>query len=583
MRIPKRKRLIYTILLPLIFCLLLPVAFPRYAHAFDILKERFVDDFNRASLGVEVPGNTGEGVEPDDTWVHNPDNFVVYWIQFNATTSASVSDGILTFQSTGEDGWLGFGMTGDFRDPDYDSFSVRLRGERGGEEAGLYFNINGAFDFRWENARDPDGNPLPPITTEFQTYVISLENSGFGATRAQRNYLTNGWSDFHINSSGGPLTVYIDEIKQIQTHPYHEPVAPATPTPEPPPEENPPSETEVPPEESLPEGIETPPGEMEPTPEENPPGETEPASEENPPGEAEITPTPENTGLGDNNSEDTPDETGGDGAPAEIYPETDRPLDNSFLVDDFNRASLMLDPELEIWPGGEFGQPNTDGNVVYWIQFNEQTTPVIEAGGVLKLTAAGSGWYGTATDLAFTDEYNCVAFRIKGENGGEETALTFNPDTLGSKTFAELIGPDGNPVPPITAEWQTIVVDIAKSGWPWLADGKQSYQNIHLNTNGPLTVYIDEIYFTQVASENTAEPLPAEVSGVTEPAVSAEPGGTPPAETDTAAPTAKPTPPPLPEPPFDTGRLILAAVLALIIIGAVTGIIFLFNKKDKKN
>jgi hypothetical protein len=153
---------------------------------------------------------------------------------------------------------------------------------------------------------------------------------------------------------------------------------------------------------------------------------------------------------------------------------------------------------------------------------------------------------------------------------------------LGSKTFAELIGPDGQTVPPITTEWQTIVIDIEKSGWPWLAEGKQSYQNIHLNTNGPLTVYIDEIYFTQRIAEAAEAPSPAEASDTPTPA---ESDNGLPAEADagTVAPTAKPTPPPLPEPAFDTNRLIWASVLSLVIIAAITGIIILLTRKEKKD
>ncbi|MDR1664056.1 MAG: hypothetical protein LBR83_03930, partial [Clostridiales bacterium] len=181
-------------------------------NAYDTLTERYYDNFDRDSLGVDAPGNTGEGVEPDDSWVHNPDGFVVYWIQYNTDTVASVEDNVLKYQVSGADGWLGFGMTGDYRDRNYDSFSVRVKGEKGGEDAGLYFNINGVFDFRWDNARDPDGNPLPPITTDWQTFTVSLENSGMGATKAQRNIMSAGWTDFHINSFGGPLTVYIDDI-----------------------------------------------------------------------------------------------------------------------------------------------------------------------------------------------------------------------------------------------------------------------------------------------------------------------------------------------------------------------------------
>ncbi|MDR1663822.1 MAG: hypothetical protein LBR83_02740, partial [Clostridiales bacterium] len=341
-------------------------------------------------------------------------------------------------------------------------------------------------------------------------------------------------TDFHINSFGGPLTVYIDDIKQVQTHEYREPVAPS-PTPE---------AEEITAEEVTAEAL----------------SEEESPSEEAP---AEAVTTEEVT-----TEEVTTEEVTTEAVPSveeeAVYPETDRPLGNSFLVDDFNRASLMLDPEMEIAPGGQFGGVNTDGNIIYWIQFNEDTKPVIEDG-VLRLEATGSGWYGTATDPAYLDEYNCVAFRIKGAEGGEEELLTFNPDTLGSKTFAELIGPDGNPVPGITTDWQTVVIDLVKSGWIGLADGKEFYQNMHLNTNGPVTVFIDEIYFTAVNLEESlataAAPTEAPTSATTE------------------AATAAPVPAEAPAATFNTARLLLIILLSFVVVGAVTGAVVLLAKK----
>ncbi|GHV16617.1 hypothetical protein FACS189425_01240 [Clostridia bacterium] len=498
--------------LSLTIALALILALAPLSLAYNTMGSRVYDDFERSSLGVDAPGNTGTGTEPDGSWLHNPDGFVVYWIQYSDTTKLSIEGGALKYVTTG-DGWAAFGMVGseeagEFLDPNYDSFIVRLKGAKGGEESSLYFNIQGAFTIKWDNARDPDGNPLPAITTEYKDYVISLANSGMGETKAQRNIMAKGWSDIHINSPDA-ATVYIDKISQLQTRPYTDPVAPAaTPTP---------AASAAPSGGTLP---------------------------ENPSIEPSVEPSPEPSGE-------------------VTYPETDRDLRKSFLVDDFNRASLLLDPELEIAPGGEFGQPNTDGNVVYWIQFNEATTPVIE-NGALHLKAGEGGWYGTASDLAFLDEYDCVAFRIKGTAGGEEQLLTFNPDTLGSKPFSELIGPDGKPVPAITTEYQTIVVDLVKSGWKGLADGKESYQNLHLNTTGAVDLYIDEIYFLAVDPQAAVSPSPsAEVS---------------------AAPSEAPSAAPSPSPSADksgNSKLPIIIILAVVVIGAVAGIVVLVTRKKK--
>ncbi|GHU89829.1 hypothetical protein FACS1894202_08680 [Clostridia bacterium] len=500
--------------LSLTLALALILALAPFSFAYNTMGSRVYDDFERSSLGVEAAGNTGTGTEPDSSWLHNPDGYVVYWIQYSDTTKLSIEGGALKYATTG-DGWAAFGMVGteeagEFLDPNYDSFIVRLKGAKGGEESSLYFNIQGAFTFKWDNARDPDGNPLPAITTEYKDYVISLAGSGMGATKAQRNIMAKGWSDFHINSPDA-VTVYIDKITQLQTRPYTDPVAPAV-TPTPAPSGGAPSET----------------------PSIEPSGEPSIEPSAAPSGDIEVS-----------------------------YPATDRDLRKSFLVDDFNRASLLLDPELEIAPGGEFGHPNTDGNVVYWIQFNEATTPIIE-NGALHLKAGEGGWYGTASDLAFLDEYDCVAFRIKGASGGEEQLLTFNPDTLGSKAFSELVGPDGNPVPAITTEYQTIVVDLVKSGWKGLADGKESYQNIHLNTTGAVDLYIDEIYFLAVAPQAVVSPSPSA-------AVSAEPSD---------APSNVPSPSPSAEKPANS-KLPVIIILAVVVIGAIVGIVFLVTRKKK--
>ena len=473
--------------------------FPAGAGAYDTVNTRVVDDFGRDWLGVDKPGETGSGPF-DESWLHNPDGYGIYWIQYNPDTFPSVQDGALKLEIPEVNGWYGFGMVADFKDPSYDSVIIRLKGEQGGEEALLYFNIQGLYALNWENARDPDGNPLPPVTTEYQDFVISLENSGMGGTKAQSNILAGGWSDFHINSNG-PLTVYIDSIRQLQTRKLAGPDA------------------------------------------------TEPPEQDGPPPTPEPTPSPAPSPA------PVPDDEA-------KYPPTDRDLRNSFLVDDFNRASLMMDPELEIAPGGEFGRPNSDGSVIYWISFNDATEPVIE-NGALRLTATGAGWYGTATDLAFLDEYNCIAFRIRGELGGEEEILSFNPDVQGGKRFSELTGPDGKPVPPITTEWQTIVIDLERSGWPGLADGKETYQNIHLNTSGPLTVYIDEIYFVSDGASDVFSP--------------AAPTASPAALSPTAAPTPSPTP--SPSGGGGENRVILIVGLAVVLVGAAAGVVVLVTRK----
>ncbi|GHV40451.1 hypothetical protein FACS189490_05630 [Clostridia bacterium] len=527
-----------SIVLFLAVILLIPASF-REVYAFSSMKSRVYDDFNRASLGVTAPGNTGAGTEPDDNWLHNPDGYVIYWIQYNADTNLSIVDGALKIEAVGN-GWVGFGMTGDvdekaFPDKDYDSIVVRLKGENGGEEEYLYFNVQGQYDIKWDNARDPDNKPLGKITKEYQDFTISLRNSGMGATKAQRNTLTKGWTDLHINTAGA-ATVYVDSVKQLQTVEYTEPTAPPS-------AETVALATEAPATEAT--ATETP--------------STEATATETPTEEATEAPEPED----------------------EIYPETDRDISTTQLIDDFNRVSLMLDPELEIPPGGEFGYPNTDGVTIYWIQWNDSTSPVLE-NSALHLNMGTGGWYGTGTDTAFADEYDCLAIRIKGAVGNEETAITLNPDTsIGGKPLSDFVGPDGNKVPAITTEYQTIVIDLAKSGYNRVNSFGEAfeYQYVHFNSTAPADVYIDEIYWLAVDPKGGAaelEPAPAATPEATEQAA-------PPSLSSTLDPAVQPTFAPTPAPTAKTesggGKIAVIVILAVVIVAAITAVIVLVTKR----
>ncbi|MDF2989185.1 MAG: chitin binding protein [Eubacterium sp.] len=155
------------------------------------------------------------------------------------------------------------------------------------------------------------------------------------------------------------------------------------------------------------------------------------------------------------------------------------------LFDDFNREELGVTGD-----GGAYNAPNSAGIAIYWIQM-ANTKAQIE-NNALKISMDKNGWYGEG--VAFKDpQYKYIIMKVKGEKGGEEKLLSINPDAKGSKKFFELKGPEGKPVPKVTKEYQTMVIDIKQSG----LDLPNGFEAIHFNNAAPLTVYIDEIYLSK--------------------------------------------------------------------------------------
>ncbi len=158
--------------------------------------------------------------------------------------------------------------------------------------------------------------------------------------------------------------------------------------------------------------------------------------------------------------------------------------EGTMLIDDFNRASLGLEK------GGAYNTPNSKGIQIYWINWSN-AEPKVE-NNALKLQMKAQGWFGEGAALK-DPAYKYIVIKVKGENGGEEKALSLNPDAKGAVKFTDLKGADGKPIPGITKEYQSIVIDIAKSGFK-LPDG---FEAMHFNNTDPITIYIDEMYLSK--------------------------------------------------------------------------------------
>jgi uncharacterized protein YdaT len=171
-----------------------------------------------------------------------------------------------------------------------------------------------------------------------------------------------------------------------------------------------------------------------------------------------------------------------------LFPSTIVMADSLDLVpifDDYNRLDLGVEGE-----GGGYNSPNSAGIPIYWIQMRNVTAKIED--NALKLDMDKEAWFGEGVALK-NPAFKYIIMKIKGEKGGEEKLLTLNPDAKGLKKFTQLKGPDGEPLPKITKEYQNLVIDIAKSGFT-LPGG---FEAIHFNNTGPLTVYIDEIYLSK--------------------------------------------------------------------------------------
>jgi hypothetical protein len=196
------------------------------------------------------------------------------------------------------------------------------------------------------------------------------------------------------------------------------------------------------------------------------------------------------------------------------------PTDSAILLDDYNRGALGVEGS-----GGAYNSPNSKGITIYWIQW-AKAVPTIE-NNALKLQMDAQGWFGEG-GMIKDPAFKYIIIKVKGEKGGEEKALSINPDAKGSVNFVDLKGADGKPVPAITTDYQAIVIDIAASGFK-LPDGLEA---IHFNNTEAVTIYIDEIYLSKdgkPADFSTAD-KPAEEKPVAETPQEEKPSEDKPAE-----------------------------------------------------
>ncbi|WP_163192337.1 hypothetical protein [Clostridium thermarum] len=172
------------------------------------------------------------------------------------------------------------------------------------------------------------------------------------------------------------------------------------------------------------------------------------------------------------------------------------------LIDNFNRAELPLS-----------NTKLSDGTTVYWNQSGAGTFTI--SNGILHAKMNDGGFYRLATNN--TESFKYVVIRIKGDQravnekiytriGVAERGDIDDNSARGDKSFADIKGPDGKPVPKITSSWQNIVIDLEKSGFA-LGGGSNAFQ---IGSWQPMDLDIDFIYMTNtLPNPSTGDTFPA--------------------------------------------------------------------------
>jgi LPXTG-motif cell wall-anchored protein len=259
-----------------------------------------------------------------------------------------------------------------------------------------------------------------------------------------------------------------------------------------------------------------------------------------------------------------------DGAPAEKpAAEADEPAAEAVtfpdpaLVDDFDRAADEAD---------NGGGVNTQGLDTWWYNAYDY---VIEDGALAVTFDADHDHFGMGANVPSEAGYQYLTLRVKGVDGGDYSGLMLNLGAKNPVMFADMLGPDGAPLPEIGTEFADVTIDIAASGIVF-------DQGFHINSGTEGTLYIDTIYYSAPSSAAlTAEPA-AEEPAAEEPAAE-EPApeeltadeGTAAAEEPATAPEV------LPENP-QTGELnLLFPAIALVLVCA--GALVLLRKKARSH
>ena len=172
------------------------------------------------------------------------------------------------------------------------------------------------------------------------------------------------------------------------------------------------------------------------------------------------------------------------------------------LIDNFNRSKLLVSGGIDL--------SDKNNTKIYWNMFGPGSQSISD--GVLHAKFNEGGYYRLATNN--TDSWKYVVIRVKGDSralndkiyarmgNADKQAID---DGATEKSFAQLLGPNGKPIPKITSSWQNIVIDVSKSGFSF-GGGSNGFQ---LGTWAAMNLDIDFVLMTNtIPNPSTGDNFP---------------------------------------------------------------------------
>jgi len=158
---------------------------------------------------------------------------------------------------------------------------------------------------------------------------------------------------------------------------------------------------------------------------------------------------------------------------------------NNALLDDFNRTDLSDTTGTSIWWRGGSPESKIIGKHLVFDYTNKKA--IYRSAGYDNSNAHGI--------------YENFVLRIRGTEGGEDLKISpFYVKEDGTEIYGEpvalssLKGPDNQPVPALTKDFQNIVINFAANGWDKKVNGFK-FESIDGKSG---LVYIDKIFFTNL-------------------------------------------------------------------------------------
>lgn len=177
---------------------------------------------------------------------------------------------------------------------------------------------------------------------------------------------------------------------------------------------------------------------------------------------------------------------------------------DSFVFDNFDGRDPKNKPDLapngaNMWWDNWANLKSSVDNGVLQLQYKPKAYDKEDYDTLEEYYAAAADWmgnWGEAIDMWSLDGIQWCKYlniRVKGAEGGEEKKLIMDWHPEDSKFFAvrfsDLVLKDGSKAK-ITKEWQTLTIDLEKSGFPGMTNA------LHIRAFADCTIFLDDITFT---------------------------------------------------------------------------------------